>query len=224
MQTQPLKTIEITPTNNPGSSVIWLHGLGADGHDFADLAQTLHESCLPTTRFILPHAPIVPITINGGYQMRAWFDVYGLTEDSPQDRAGIQQSQQLIEQLINKELELGIASDKIILAGFSQGGAMALQCGLRYPQKLAGILALSAFLPLAEALKAEAAPANQNAPIFMTHGEHDDVLPITWAKASRDKLTELDYKLKWATYPMAHQLCDQEIIDISCWLKELLAR
>lgn len=218
MQTQALTAIEINPETEPQASVIWLHGLGADGYDFVDIVPQLNLPKELAVRFVFPHAPVRPVTLNGGYQMRAWFDIYGLDAASPQDETGIRQAQQLIDQLINKELALGIASKKIVLAGFSQGGAMALQCGLYFPQNLAGILVLSGFLMLADKLE----KVNKSSPIFMAHGKYDDVVPITWAESSRDKLNNLGCKVQWSSYPMAHQLCNQEIVDIARWLQDFL--
>jgi len=218
MQTQALTAIEINPDTEPQASVIWLHGLGADGYDFVDIVPQLNLPKELAVRFVFPHAPIRPVTLNGGYQMRAWFDIYGLDAGSPQDEIGIKQTQQLIDQLINKELALGIASKKIVLAGFSQGGAMALQCGLNFPQNLAGILVLSSFLMLTDKLE----KINKSSPIFMAHGEYDDVVPIKWGEFSRDKLNNLGCKVQWTSYPMAHQLCDQEIVDIARWLQDRL--
>ncbi len=218
MQTQALTAIEINPDTEPQASVIWLHGLGADGYDFVDIVPQLNLPKELAVRFVFPHAPIRPVTLNGGYQMRAWFDIYGLDAGSPQDEIGIKQTQQLIDQLINKELALGIASKKIVLAGFSQGGAMALQCGLNFPQNLAGILVLSSFLMLTDKLE----KINKSSPIFMAHGEYDDVVPIKWGEFSRDKLNNLGCKVQWTSYPIAHQLCDQEIVDIARWLQDRL--
>ena len=218
MQTQALTAIEINPDTEPQASVIWLHGLGADGYDFVDIVPQLNLPKELAVRFVFPHAPIRPVTLNGGYQMRAWFDIYGLDAAAPQDETGIKQTQQLIDQLINKELALGIASKKIVLAGFSQGGAMALQCGLYFPQNLAGILVLSSFLMLTDKLE----KINKSSPIFMAHGEYDDVVPIKWGEFSRDKLNNLGCKIQWSSYPMAHQLCDQEIVDIAHWLQDRL--
>lgn len=218
MQTQALTAIEINPDTEPQASVIWLHGLGADGYDFVDIVPQLNLPKELAVRFVFPHAPIRPVTLNGGYQMRAWFDIYGLDAAAPQDETGIKQTQQLIDQLIKKELALGIANKKIVLAGFSQGGAMALQCGLNFPQNLAGILVLSSFLMLTDKLE----KINKSSPIFMAHGEYDDVVPIKWGEFSRDKLNNLGCKIQWSSYPMAHQLCDQEIVDIAHWLQDRL--
>jgi len=218
MQTQALTAIEINPETKPQASVIWLHGLGADGYDFVDIVPQLNLPKELAVRFVFPHAPIRPVTLNGGYQMRAWFDIYGLDAAAPQDETGIKQTQQLIDQLIKKELALGIANKKIVLAGFSQGGAMALQCGLNFPQNLAGILVLSSFLMLTDKLE----KINKSSPIFMAHGEYDDVVPIKWGEFSRDKLNNLGCKIQWSSYPMAHQLCDQEIVDIAHWLQDRL--
>jgi phospholipase/carboxylesterase len=213
-----LETIEINPSTAPKTSIIWLHGLGADGHDFVDIVPQLNLPKEFAIRFVFPHAPIRPVTINAGFKMRAWFDLYGLDADSPQDEPGIKQAQQLTEQLINQELSLGIPSERIVLAGFSQGGAVALQCGLHYPQQLAGILVLSGFLPLADKLNT----INKSVPIIMAHGEYDDVVPIKFGELSKNKLIEHGCKVSWHSYPMGHQVCLEEIHDISYWLRDIL--
>ncbi len=212
---QPLDTVEISNKNNITSSVIWLHGLGADGHDFAPLVAELQ---MPNTRFILPHAPYMPVTCNGGYVMRAWYDIYSLEIGSKQDEQGIRAAQAQIEALIMQELERGIAADRILLAGFSQGGAIALQTALRYPQRLAGVLALSTYLPLKSTLTDEAHTANREIPIFMAHGTFDTVIGLEVAQASAQQLIALGYSVEWREYAMAHGLCQQEIIDIHGFL------
>ena len=223
MQKSILDTVETNPAIKPKASIIWLHGLGADGHDFVDIVPQLSLPAEYAVRFVFPHAPIRPVTINGGFKMRAWFDFYGLTPDAPPDEIGIYNSQQALKQLIDHELTLGIPSHKIVLAGFSQGGAMALHCGLRYTQKLAGILVLSGFLPLADKLATEINVNNQNTPILMTHGQYDDVLPIKWAEQSFDHLKNLALHPKWLSYPMSHQVCSNQIHDIASWLQNILA-
>ncbi len=220
---QFLDSIEIKPATYPKHSVIWLHGLGADGHDFVDLVPQFNLAPELGVRFIFPHAPMRPVTLNAGYRMRAWFDVYGLDVNAPQDEAGIRQSQELINQLIEKEISLGILSKHIVLAGFSQGGAMALHCGLRYPQKLAGILILSGFLPLANSLADEISSINKSIPILMIHGEYDNVVPIEWAEVSKRRLIDLGLNVQWLSYPIAHHVCAEEILDISNWLRNLFS-
>ena len=206
--------IEVETGANPVASVIWLHGLGADGHDFEPIVPELE---LPKpVRFVFPHAPIRPVTLNNGMRMRAWYDIARLG-GGPEDEAGIRESQKLLEDLIKGE-ETG----KIVLAGFSQGGAIALQTALRYPQRLAGVLALSTYLPIAGKLAAEKSKANLDLPLFMAHGTYDDIIPLTRAKLSREILEQQGYKVEWHEYPMPHSVCSQEIADISAFLSRLL--
>jgi len=217
-----LTAIEITTGINPTHSVIWMHGLGADGHDFVPIAQMLD---LPTgipLRFVFPHAPLRAVSINGGLRMRAWYDIKYTNLDKGEDESGLRASEQAIATLIEQENQRGIASKKIVLAGFSQGGVMALQTGLRYPEKLAGMMVLSAYLPLANTTLQEAHPTNRETPIFMAHGEHDSIVPIDLALASRQHLGAEHYAVEWHQYPMAHSLCDQELTDISRWLSKVL--
>ena len=205
--------IEIESGPDPVASVIWLHGLGADGHDFEPIVPELR---LPRpVRFVFPHAPIRPVTINQGMRMRAWYDIFQFG-GGPEDEAGIRASQQLLEEMIGKE------KLPVILAGFSQGGAIVLQAALRYPKKLSGVLALSTYLPLPGKAKAERDPANQETPIFMAHGLHDEIIPITRARTSREVLHSLGYKVEWHEYPMPHSVCPPEIADISAFLSRLL--
>jgi len=206
------------------ASVIWLHGLGADGYDFEPVArQLLKPDALPNVRFILPHAPEMAVTRNNGYVMPAWYDIYGVIPVSEEDEAGINASQRYIESLIQTEISRGIPSERIVVAGFSQGGAVALHTVLRYPQKLAGILALSTYLPLHSKLTAEAHTANQNTPIFMAHGIFDDVISLDMSKLSRNLLQNCQYFVNWHEYSMAHSVCAEEIADIQEFLKELLS-
>jgi len=205
------------------ASVIWLHGLGADGYDFEPIVkQLLQPHCLPHIRFILPHAPEIAVTRNNGYIMPAWYDVYGITPVSKEDEAGIQASQHHINSLIKKEIQRGIPSERIILAGFSQGGAIALYTAVRYPQKLAGILALSTYLPLHKTLSTEAHPANASTPIFMAHGIYDEIITLDMSKVSRDLLQKCQYFVKWHEYKMAHSVCNEEIADIQTFLQQVL--
>lgn len=217
-----LRTIEINPNITPQASVIILHGLGASGYDFADIAKQLNLPLEFNVRFVLPHAPIMPIQYADGAEMRAWFDIIDLSGQSPEDETGIRKSQLLIEDLISHELEQGIPSEKIILAGFSQGGAMALHCGLRYEKKLAGILVLSSWLPLAHTLTKEHIMVNQDTPIMMMHGNQDNVVPLAWGKKSHDYLKQLGYNTTLNTYTMQHSMCPDELVDIGQWLKKLL--
>ncbi|HYN53399.1 MAG TPA: alpha/beta fold hydrolase [Methylotenera sp.] len=213
--------LEIVTSNSSkiNASVIWLHGLGADGYDFEPI---VHELNLPNVRFILPHAPDMAITRNNGYIMPAWYDVYGLTPISKEDDAGIRNSENYINTLIQLEIDKGIAAEKIVIAGFSQGGALALHTALRYPKKLAGVLALSTYLPLKSTLAAEANTANAKLPIFMAHGIFDDVITIESAKVSLATLQSSQYLVNWHEYSMAHSLCAQEIADIRDFLQQVL--
>src|SRR5690606_29566883 len=206
-----LETLEICSSRTPDSAVIWLHGLGADGHDFETVVEELR---LPSVRFILPHAPYRPVTINNGYSMRAWFDLYGLEAGSPQDEAGIRDAQAQIELLIERERRRGIVTDRIMLAGFSQGGAIALHTALRHPERLGGVLGLSTYLPLKFALAAEAHASNRDLPIFLAHGTFDNVIGLQLAEASADFLRQHGYQPEWHEYAMAHSVCLEEIAGI----------
>lgn len=201
---------------HPQHSVIWLHGLGADGQDFVPIADELD---LPVAvRYIFPHAPMRPVTINGGYVMRAWYDIAHPSIDAQQDEAGIRASQHAIEALIAQEVARGIAPDHIFLAGFSQGGAIALHTALRQSVPLAGVLALSCYLPLADIAGNEVLPGTRKSPIFMAHGRNDTVVPYGLGAASRDALVKLGYAVEWHEYPMQHSVCEQELRDIGIWL------
>jgi len=216
----PLETIEIETAPDPQASVIWLHGLGADGGDFAPLAD---EIKLPIgVRYIFPHAPTMPVTINGGYVMRAWYDISDAAIRR-EDEAGVRVSQKSVEALLAREKARGITASRIVLAGFSQGGAIALHTGLRHSERLAGIMALSTYVPVADALAAEVSPANRDVPIFMAHGTHDPMIPVARAIASHDLLQQLGYAPEWREYRMEHSVCPQEIADIANWLRRVLA-
>ena len=219
--------LELINNNNPtkiNASVIWLHGLGADGYDFAPVVKLLLKSdTLHNIRFILPHAPDMAVTRNNGYVMPAWYDIYGVIPVKEEDEAGIRTSEHYIASLIQTEIDRGISSDRIILAGFSQGGAIALHTALRYPHKLAGVLALSTYLPLHSKLSAEAHTENKNTPIFMAHGIFDDVISLEMSKVSRDLLQNTGYSVNWHEYPMAHSVCTDEIVDIEEFLKQVLS-
>lgn len=204
----------------PSASVIWLHGLGADGNDFVPVIEMLN---LAHIRFILPHAPIKRITINNGYAMPAWYDIFGFDVGSREDEAGIHASQAYIESLIANELNRGIAANRIVLAGFSQGGAIALQTALRCKQALAGVLALSTYLPLKTSLAQEKTAANQQTPIFMAHGSFDDVVSLATCQVSVAALHAQAYSIDWHEYAMAHSVCAQEIDDIRDFLMRVLA-
>lgn len=212
-----------TDINEINASVIWLHGLGADGYDFEPVVkQLLKADALPNVRFILPHAPDRAVTRNNGYVMPAWYDVYGIIPVQQEDEAGIQASQRYIDALIQTEIDRGISSNRIVLAGFSQGGAIALHTTLRYPHRLAGVLALSTYLPLHSKLSTEAHAANKNTPIFMAHGVFDDVISLDMSKLSRNLLQDSQYPVSWHEYRMAHSVCTDEIADIEQFLKQVL--
>lgn len=216
---QALETLEISANSTIDASVIWLHGLGADGHDFAPV---VHQLALANIRFILPHAPERPVTLNGGYRMPAWYDVFGLEAGSKEDENGIRASQAQIEALIAREHERGIPTERIVLAGFSQGGAIALHTALRYPHTLAGVLALSTYLPLKARLISEAHPVNQQLPIFMAHGTFDNVISIEAGKIAAHLLEQHNYAVTWREYPMVHSVCAEEIADIRNFLLTVL--
>ena len=212
--------IELETARSPSASVIWMHGLGADGNDFAPIVSALQ---LPRAaiRFVFPHAPIQPVTINGGMRMRAWYDI----SDGAirrEDEGGVRASQKLIEALIAREKERGIAANRLALAGFSQGGAIALQTGLRHAERIAGIMALSTYLPMADKLPAEAGRANRDVPIFMAHGSYDPVIPLARAQQSRETLQSLGYAVEWREYAMPHSVCPEEVTDIGAWLRKIL--
>ena len=217
-----LEAIEIETAPSPRRAVIWMHGLGADGHDFVDLVPALDLRDAPV-RFVFPHAPMMAVTINHGMVMRAWYDVRDDVGVRREDEAGVRASQARIEALIAREKARGVAADRLVLAGFSQGGAMALHTGLRHSERLAGVMALSCFLPLADRLAAEASPANRDVPIFMAHGTHDPLIPLARAVQARDTLLSLGYRVEWRQYPMPHSVCDAEVLDIADWLKRILA-
>jgi len=218
-----MNAIEIVTGSNPTRAVIWLHGLGADGHDFAPIVPELGLPSFLSVRFVFPHAPLMPVTINGGYVMPAWYDVKSQDLRQEEDSKGIRVSQQAVEALIQRELARGIEPSSIVLAGFSQGGAIALHTGLRYNAPLAGVLALSTYLPLPHSLITEASPANAAVPVFMAHGTADSVIPPCQGAASRDLLRQLDYAVEWHEYAMAHSVCAAEITDIGVWLAQVLA-
>ena len=209
----------LTKISKINASVIWLHGLGADGYDFASVVE---QFSLPNIRFIFPHASLIPVTINNGYIMPAWYDLYGLTLGSQEDTAGIETSQKYINSLIQIEIDKGISPSRIVLAGFSQGGAIALHTALRYPQKLAGVLALSTYLPLKSRLATQAQAANAETPIFMAHGIYDDVISLETCKISLELLQNRQIPVTWHQYDMAHSVCTEEIDDIRRFLQQVL--
>jgi phospholipase/carboxylesterase len=205
------------------SCVIWLHGLGADGHDFEPIVPELKLNEVFSTRFVFPHAPMIPVTINQGFVMRAWFDIGDSKIDAAQDEKGIRKSEQILSGLIDEQIKSGIASERIFIAGFSQGGAIALHTGLRYPKRLAGIIALSTYLPLANTLAAEKNKANNDIPIFLAHGSEDPVIPIDLAYTTRGRLEKSSYPTTWVEYEgMAHSVSEKEIFDLSDWLEQFL--
>jgi phospholipase/carboxylesterase len=214
--------VEIETGAAPRASVIWLHGLGADGHDFEPIVPELQLPATLPVRFIFPHAPVQAVTINGGARMRAWYDVYNLEGVRREDETGVRASQNRVEALIAREKARGVAARHIVLAGFSQGGAIALQTGLRHAERLAGIMALSTFLPLAATVAKEASAANRDVPIFMAHGAYDDLIPLARAAASRDVLTAAGYRVQWTEYRMPHAVCGEEIADVARWLRTVL--
>ena len=219
-----LPRIELESAPLPLCSVIWLHGLGADGNDFASIVPQLDLRGCPPIRFIFPHAPSMPVTINGGYVMPAWYDIVGANLVDRQDAAGIQKSEKAIQALIEQEVARGIPYERIVLAGFSQGCAMALHTGLRLPHRLAGIMALSGYLPLADRFPLERHTANAHTPVFMAHGTQDPVVILKRGEDSRDALKALGHPVQWHTYPMPHSVHPQEIADIAAFLKQVLGK
>lgn len=218
-----LDCITLEPDSPATACVIWMHGLGADGNDFVPIVPELN---LPTghgVRFVFPNAPTMPVTINGGYVMRAWYDIVSAELDKRADEGGVRRSQALIEELIADQRSKGIAADRILLAGFSQGGVIALQTGLRHSEKLAGIMALSTYLACADSLGVEASAANRQIPLFMVHGSMDPVIPVALAKLSKARLETHGYKVEWHEYGMPHSVCAEEIDDIAAFLKRVLA-
>ncbi len=222
-----LECVEIATGPTPAASVIWMHGLGADGYDFVPVVKELDINALPGlsggVRFVFPHAPMRAVTINGGMRMRAWYDIKMADLVRLEDAVGLRESQAACEQLIAREVARGMPRQRIVLAGFSQGGAVALQAGLRHAERLAGLMILSSYLPLAASVAAEASSANRDVPIFMAHGSDDAVIALDRAAASRDQLTGLGYAIDWHAYPMEHSLCMEEIGDIRSWLGQVLA-
>ncbi|HKZ04068.1 MAG TPA: alpha/beta fold hydrolase [Methylomirabilota bacterium] len=214
-----LDAIEIEPRGAAEAAVIWLHGLGADGHDFEPIVPELGLGASPRIRFVFPHAPVQPVTINGGESMRAWYDIYN---DRRHDEAGIRASQARVEALLARERARGVAPHRTVLAGFSQGGAIALQTGLRHAERLAGILALSTYLPLPETVDFEASPANRDVPIMMMHGTQDPLILLERASFSRRRLEELGYPIEWRQYRMQHAVCAEQIVEIGDWLRRIL--
>jgi phospholipase/carboxylesterase len=219
MTTELLPAIEIDTAPDPSHAVIWMHGLGADGNDFVPIIGDLALSGI-AVRFIFPHAPTRPVTINGGYVMRAWYDIGYEDLSLKEDEKGVRASQHAVEDLIERERSRGIVPEQIVLAGFSQGGAIALQTGLRYMQRLGGIVALSTYLPLPDKVEAERQQANGNTPIFMAHGTEDPIVPLKLAQSSCSRLIKLGYPVQWHEYDMPHSVCPEEIARIGAFLRE----
>lgn len=224
--TKLLEAIEIETAKNPAAAVIWMHGLGADGNDFVPIVHELDLSGINGgIRFVFPHAPMRPVTINNGHVMRAWYDIsFGDLEGHTRkaDENGVRESQAQIGRLIARENQRNIPCKRIVLAGFSQGGAIALQTGLRHPDTLAGVMALSTYLPLADSFAQEATPANAKTSVFMAHGTQDPVVPHAMGNASRARLQQAGYAVDWHEYPMPHSVCMEEITDIGHWLVKVL--
>ena len=214
--------VTLGPANPATASVVWLHGLGADGYDFVPIVDELKLPQTLPVRFIFPHATERPVTINNGFVMRAWYDIKGLNREGPEDDAGIRESEGIVRKYIEAELARGIPAARIVIAGFSQGGAIALQAALRYEAPLAGVMALSTYLPLGASLAAEAHAANRSIPILMCHGMQDGVVPLQLGEWSREALTHLGYRVEWRAYPMQHSVCLEEVNDISRWLQQRL--
>lgn len=215
--------IRVEPRVPATAAVIWMHGLGADGHDFVPLVRELGLQADAPVRFLFPHAPVAPVTLNNGFPMRSWFDILGLDRGARIDEGGLRASVARVRELIEEQRRDGVDAGRIVVAGFSQGGAVAMHTALRYPHRLAGLLALSTWLPLAEGLAREQAPENRDLPILMCHGAYDGVLPLAMAEQSRDALRAMGQTVEWQHYPMAHEVSMDEIDRIAGWLKTVLA-
>ena len=218
-----LTVLEAQTGENPTATILIMHGLGADGRDFLSIAEQLDLSSIGPVRFLFPNAPVIPVSINGGYPMPAWYDILGADLVKREDESGLRQSQAEIEALLAHEKARGIPANRMVLAGFSQGCAMTLMTGLRHTEGLAGLLCMSGYLPLADKTAAERSPANQDTPIFLAHGRRDPVVTFARAQASRDALVNLGYRPDWHEYEMEHSLCAEEIADIETWLCKVLA-
>jgi phospholipase/carboxylesterase len=218
-----LDIIEAESGPDPTATILILHGLGADGNDFVPIAQQLDLEQVGAVRFIFPHAPVMPVTINNGLRMRAWYDILSFEADAPQDEAGLRRSRQLVEALLQREKERGIPAHRIVLGGFSQGCAMSLLTGLRHAERLAGIMGLSGYLPLADRTAAERSEASLGTPIFLAHGTHDEVVALDRAEASRDTLRELGHEVEWHEYLMGHAVTPLEVEELNAWLLRALS-
>jgi len=222
MTQQLLPCVEINPSTAPDACVIWLHGLGDSGHGFAPIVPELKLPDSMAVKFLFPHAPERPVTINGGMRMRAWYDIKSLDFESRADLEGVKESAEQVEQLIKAQIESGIKAERIVLAGFSQGGVIALHLAPRFSQKLAGVMALSTYMCEPALLSSEALDVNRETPIMMAHGEQDEVVPVFMGNAAFKTLNECGFKATWQTYTMQHNVCMQELNDISAWLQKLL--
>ena len=214
--------VEVTTGENPVGSVIWLHGLGADGHDFEPIVPELRLPSDMPLRFVFPHAPVRPVTINGGMHMRAWYDIVSLDAEGRADAAGVRESTALLEGLIEREIERGIPEDRIVIAGFSMGGAIVINKTLTTHRKLAGVMALSTYLPIPD--EVDTSTSSRDLPVFMGHGTFDPMVQYPWGKSTAERLTEAGFSIEWHDYPMAHAVCPQEIDDISAWLLRIFAK
>jgi phospholipase/carboxylesterase len=219
-----IESLEAATGENPQASIIILHGLGADGNDFVPVAQEMDLSAAGPVRYVFPSAPVRPVTLNGGYRMRAWYDILGRELTDRQDEAGLRESMGLVEQLIAREKARGIAANRIVVAGFSQGCAMALLTGIRHAEALGGIVGMSGYLPLASHTASERSPANAQTPIFLAHGTADEMVILERGLQSRDQLRALGYAVEWHEYPMGHSVCMEEIRDLEAFLNRVLAR
>ena len=215
--------VTLTPSQSPAASVILLHGLGADGWDFVPIVEELGLPDALPVRFVFPHAPVRPVTVNNGYEMRAWYDIKAFTPEGRADAAGLAKAVRRVDEMLRAEIAAGVAASRIVLAGFSQGGAVALCAGLRFGERLAGLLALSTYLPFPERLAAGKSAANQDVPILMCHGRMDPVVPVGMGTEARDVLRALGYAVEWHEYPMQHEVCAAELREIARWLRERLA-
>jgi phospholipase/carboxylesterase len=217
-----LETVEVCTGQDPSAAIIWLHGLGADGHDFEPFVPQLTWTGGPAIRFVFPHAPERPVTVNNGMRMRAWYDILSITAERGHDQQGIVDSVNLVAQLIGREQRRGIPSSRIVVAGFSQGGAIALQLAPRFPEKLAGLIGLSTYLLFPDRLKNQAHASNRDLPVFMAHGTMDQVVPFSMGEAGAEAMRDMGYSVEWHSYPVAHGVCPEEAAHIAGWLKNLL--
>jgi phospholipase/carboxylesterase len=224
MTTMVLETIEVETGPNPTATVLLMHGLGADGNDFVPIVGEMDFSAIGSVRFVFPNAPIMPVTINGGYKMPAWYDIIATDLGRQEDEAGLRKSRLSIEALLSKEKARGVPANRIVIAGFSQGCAMALMVGLRHDEKLAGIVGMSGYLPIAATTVAERTQANSTTPVFLAHGRQDAVVPLDRASASKQALMALGYSVEWHEYSMPHSVCAEEIQDLNLWLTKVLSK